>query len=51
MANADEVKSITGFTIGGVSPVGHLNNINIFIDDTLSRFSEVFAAADNYTCI
>ena len=25
MASADEVKSITGFTIGGVSPVGHLN--------------------------
>ena len=51
MANADEVKSITGFTIGGVSPVGHLNEINVFIDDTLSRFSEVFAAAGHPHCI
>ena len=25
MANAEQVKEITGFTIGGVSPVGHLN--------------------------
>ena len=25
MANADQVKEITGFTIGGVSPVGHIN--------------------------
>ena len=25
MASADEVKEITGYTIGGVSPVGHLN--------------------------
>ena len=24
MANADQVKEITGFTIGGVSPIGHL---------------------------
>ena len=31
MANADQVKEITGFTIGGVSPVGHLNKIDIFI--------------------
>tara|TARA_B100001540_G_C15721406_1_gene603250 strand:+ start:747 stop:1229 length:483 start_codon:yes stop_codon:yes gene_type:complete len=45
MANADQVKKITGFTIGGVSPVGHLNKIDIFIDDSLKRFSNVFAAA------
>ena len=30
MASADEVKEITGFTIGGVSPVGHLKRL-IFI--------------------
>ena len=29
MAKADQVKEITGFTIGGVSPVAHLNEINI----------------------
>ena len=38
MASADEVKNITGYTIGGVSPVGHLNEINIFIDISLKRF-------------
>ena len=45
MANADQVKEITGFTIGGVSPVGHLNKIDIFIDESLERFENVFAAA------
>ncbi len=45
MADAVQVKEITGFTIGGVSPVGHLNKINIFIDQSLKRFKYVFAAA------
>ena len=45
MANADQVKEVTGFTIGGVSPVGHLNNLNIYIDNSLQRFKDVFAAA------
>ena len=31
MASADEVKAQTGFTIGGVSPVGHINDLNIII--------------------
>ena len=45
MANADQVKEITGFTIGGVSPVGHLDKIDIFIDVSLKRFANIFAAA------
>jgi Cys-tRNA(Pro) deacylase len=45
MASADEVKSQTGYTIGGVSPVGHINKIQIFIDNSLSRFKNIFAAA------
>ena len=51
MASADEVKKITGYTIGGVSPIGHLNNIDILIDNTLNRFSELFAAAGHPNCI
>ena len=51
MANADQVKEITGFTIGGVSPVGHLNKIDIFIDETLKRFENIFAAAGHPNCI
>ena len=45
MASADEVKAQTGFTIGGVSPVGHINNLDIIIDKTLERFQIVYAAA------
>ena len=45
MASADEVKSQTGYTIGGVSPVGHINDIQIFVDNSLSRFTDIFAAA------
>jgi len=45
MASADDVKAQTGFTIGGVSPVGHINNLTIIIDKTLDRFQSVFAAA------
>lgn len=45
MASAEEVKSQTGYTIGGVSPVGHINKIQIFIDNSLSRFTDIFAAA------
>ena len=29
MASANDVKNITGYTIGGVSPVGHLTKVNI----------------------
>ena len=45
MANADDVKKETGYTIGGVSPVGHTNNLEIMIDEKLNRFQDIFAAA------
>ena len=45
MANADEVKINTGFSIGGVAPVAHLKKLNILIDQSLGRFQNVFAAA------
>ena len=51
MASADDVKNITGFTIGGVSPIGHLNKINILIDQTLNRFNDLFAAAGHPNCV
>tara|TARA_B100000073_G_scaffold342588_1_gene345902 strand:+ start:701 stop:1183 length:483 start_codon:yes stop_codon:yes gene_type:complete len=51
MANADQVKSVTGFTIGGVSPVGHLQQLDIFIDDQLNRFNNIYAAAGHPNCI
>ena len=51
MAEADDVKKITGFTIGGVSPIGHLKKINIFIDNSLERFNSLFAAAGHPNCV
>ena len=51
MASADEVKKITGYTIGGVSPVGHLIKINILIDNTFDRFNKLFAAAGHPNCV
>ena len=51
MASAEEVKNITGYTIGGVSPIGHLNKLEIFIDSSLERFSSLFAAAGHPNCV
>ena len=51
MASADDVKNTTGYTIGGVSPVGHLNKINIFIDNSLNRFKKLYAAAGHPNCV
>ena len=44
-ADAEQVKNQTGFSIGGVSPIGHMKKINILIDKSLSRFEYVYAAA------
>ena len=51
MAKPEDVKKITGYTIGGVSPVGHLTSVKIFIDSNLERFTEVFAAAGHPNCV
>ena len=51
MASPDEVKNITGYTIGGVSPIGHLKKIEILIDKSLSRFNLLFAAAGHPNCV
>ena len=51
MASADEVKNVTGYTIGGVSPIGHLNKIYILIDKSLNRFNSLFAAAGHPNCV
>ena len=51
MGSADQVKEITGFTIGGVSPVAHLNPLNIYIDQSLSRFKNIYGAAGHPNCI
>ena len=44
-ADAEFVKATTGFTIGGVAPVGHSTRPVLLIDRELFRFDEVWAAA------
>jgi Cys-tRNA(Pro) deacylase len=51
MASPEEVKIQTGYTIGGVSPIGHLNNLEIIIDNSLERFNKLFAAAGHPNCV
>ena len=51
MANPEDVKTQTGYTIGGVSPVGHLKNLEILIDKSLERFSDLYAAAGHPNCV
>ena len=51
LAKADDVKNVTGYTIGGVSPIGHLNEIDILIDSSLERFTSLFAAAGHPNCV
>ena len=51
MASADDVKNVTGYTIGGVSPIGHLNKVYILIDKSLNRFNSLFAAAGHPNCV
>tara|TARA_B100001029_G_C14901169_1_gene361005 strand:- start:249 stop:731 length:483 start_codon:yes stop_codon:yes gene_type:complete len=51
MANPEDVKKQTGYTIGGVSPIGHTNPLEIFIDESLSRFEKIYAAAGHPNCV
>ena len=51
MAPPDDVKRITGYTIGGVSPVGHLEKLNIYLDGTLEQFKDIYAAAGHPNCV
>ncbi|MEL7468860.1 MAG: YbaK/EbsC family protein [Pseudomonadota bacterium] len=44
-ADANEVRARTGFAIGGVSPIGHLEPPEIWIDETLIALPTVWAAA------
>ena len=44
-ADADYVRNHTGFVIGGVPPIGHLEKLEIFIDEDLLQYEEIWAAA------
>ena len=44
-ADAEFVRTKTGFAIGGVPPLGHLENLQTFIDQDLFQYKEIWAAA------
>ncbi len=44
-ADADFVRSVTGFAIGGVPPVGHAQEMETFLDEDLLGYATVWAAA------
>ncbi|HVV37249.1 MAG TPA: YbaK/EbsC family protein [Acidimicrobiales bacterium] len=46
-ADADAVRAATSFPIGGVPPLGH--DLPIYVDESLLRFDEVWAAAGTWT--
>ena len=49
--NADEVKEMTGYSIGGVSPVALPEDVMVLIDDGLGRHTELWAAAGHPHCV
>ena len=51
MATPEDVKTQTGYTIGGVSPIGHIRRVEIIIDNSLERFNKLFAAAGHPNCV
>jgi prolyl-tRNA editing enzyme YbaK/EbsC (Cys-tRNA(Pro) deacylase) len=44
-ARAELVRAVTGFSIGGVPPLGHDTKLPTTIDESLRRFEVVWAAA------
>ena len=44
-ASADEARAATGFSIGGIPPLGHEQPLDTLIDDSLRRFATVWCAA------
>ena len=50
-AEANFVKTVTGFSIGAVAPLAHLTQLPVAIDDSLQRFEVVYSAAGHPCCI
>ena len=51
MASPEDVKKETGYTIGGVSSIGHEDSLEIMIDISLSRFKNIYGAAGHPNCV
>src|SRR5512146_961837 len=44
-ADADFVRAVTGFAIGGVPPIGHLQKLETYLDEDFLQYETVWAAA------
>lgn len=44
-ADADTVRNATGYAIGGVPPFGHANPMPVFVDNDLTQYDVIWAAA------
>ena len=44
-ADADFVRTVTGFAIGGVPPVGHLQKMETYLDEDFLQYPTIWAAA------
>ena len=51
MANAQEVKQVTGYSIGGVPPFGHISKIPTYLADGFSADSPLVAAAGSQNAV
>ena len=50
-ADAELVREATGYSIGGVAPLGHPQPLPLVIDASLLRFETVYAAAGHPHCV
>jgi len=44
-ADVDFVRTVTGFAIGGVPPIGHHQQMETYLDEDLQQFTVIWAAA------
>ena len=44
-ADADFVRAVTGFAIGGVPPLGHAQKMETYLDEDLLQYETIWAAA------
>lgn len=51
MADAENVKAVLGWSIGGVPPFCHEQDVPVLLDETLLEFDEVWAAAGTPTAV
>ena len=50
-ADPDFVRAVTGFAIGGVPPVGHLQKVETYLDEDFLQYETIWAAAGNPNAI